>query len=67
MADSTLLQVWCTPRLREALRLVANKLGSTQSRLVRLALWDYLQRHLSRRDLQQLDALPNENRRDPQC
>lgn len=61
---SPLVQFWATPRLREALRLVADRLVLSQSAIVRAALWKELQRHLSRRDISRLDEYDNTNRKE---
>jgi hypothetical protein len=42
------LKVWCEPQLKHYVRLVAAKRGMDISQFIRVACWEYIQKHLGR-------------------
>lgn len=53
---SPLFQFWTSQRFRIFLRGAASKLGVTQSELVRVAVWEHIQRVLSPQDRRRFTA-----------
>lgn len=60
LGKSPLFQFWTSIRFRIFLRGAASKLKVTQSALVRVAVWEHIQRNLSPAERRKLSALATE-------